>query len=183
METKEMLIDDIMSGGVYAVSLVENPAIEDDFIYLSTEHLKLAITEQGMVYGMALIPDKKIPRRSASGETYEIYFKEETVRQAAHLFLSRNQNNNVTLGHEVETNGVSFVESWVVVDEKLDKLAALGLNPVKGAWALGGYVKDESIREDIKAGRFKGFSIEGKFKNKESFESKLNALLDKFDNK
>jgi hypothetical protein len=183
MEVVEMKIQDIINQGVYAISLVQNPAIQENFIYLSglDEPIKLAMTEQGMVYGMALVPDKKIDRRNAKGEIYQIFFTEETIKETAHLFLSRNQNNNATLGHEQKAEGVSFVESWIVEDPKNDKANALGLEAVKGAWVVGAKINDEQTKQDIKDGKFKGFSIEGKYEPVKTLEEKLGAILDKFE--
>lgn len=183
MEVIEMKIQDIINQGTYAISLVEKPAIEDDFIYLSEleESVKLAVTEQGMVYGVVLIPEKKIDRRNAQGEIYQIWFSPETVKQTAHLYFSRNQNNNATLGHKVKADGISYVETWIVEDPKNDKANALGLEPVKGAWVVGAKINDEQTKQDIKDGKFKGFSIEGKYEPVKTLEEKLGAILDKFE--
>ena len=185
MKVTEMKIEDITTDGVFAISLVESPAIQEDFIYLSDENesVKLAVTEQGMVYGMALVPDKQIPRRDKDGNIYKIFFTDETIRQTAHLFLSRSQNNNATLGHRIKAEGVSFVESWIVEDPNNDKSNALGLESVKGAWFVGAKINDDQTKQDIKDGKFKGFSIEGSYKPTKSLEEKLGALLDKFENK
>ena len=184
MKLIEMKIKDIEAQGVYAVSLVDSPAIEEDFIYLSTEDdedVKLAVTEQGMVYGLALIPDKHIPRRDKDGNIYNIFFSAETIKETAHLFLSRQQNNNATLGHKVQTKDVSFVESWIIEDPENDKLNALGLKAIKGAWALGGKINSDQLKEDIKLGKFKGFSIEGTYDVPKTLLEKLEELLNKYE--
>ena len=73
----ELLIDeDNEWGGINAISIVENPAIQEDFIALSKdESIKLAEvdTERKILMGAALIPDKKIIRMNENGKYY-IYF-------------------------------------------------------------------------------------------------------------
>jgi hypothetical protein len=181
METIEMKILDAERHGAYAVSLVENPAMEEDFIYLSTEEIQLSFDEEkGLIYGVVMTPDKKILRQKPTGEKYNIFFSANTIEESAHLFLSRQQNNNVTLAHEAPTNGVSFVESWIVEDPKNDKSNALKLNAIKGSWILGAKITDEQIKADIKGGKFKGFSIEARYEKEDTLAEKLSALLDRF---
>lgn len=181
METIEMKILDPTRHGTYAVSLVENPAMEEDFIYLSVEEIELSFNEeQGMIYGVVMTPDKKVLRQKPNGEKYNIFFSAETIKESAHLFLSRQQNNNATLAHETPTKGVSFVESWIVKDPKNDTANALNLSVVKGSWILGAKITDEQIKADIKAGKFKGFSIEARYEKEETLAEKLSALLDRF---
>lgn len=183
METIEMKILDPTRHGTYAVSLVENPAMEEDFdlTFLSTEEVELSFNEgQGMIYGVVMTPDKKVLRQKPNGEKYNIFFTAETIKESAHLFLSRQQNNNATLAHETPTQGVSFVESWIVEDPKNDKANALKLNAIKGSWILGAKITDDKIKADIKAGKFKGFSIEARYEKEETLAEKLSALVDRF---
>jgi len=87
----ELIIDeDNEISGIEAISVVENPAIEEDFIALKKLSVELAEVdaEKRILMGAALIPDKKILRRSED-EDYYIYFSEQTVRKAAELFLMR----------------------------------------------------------------------------------------------
>jgi hypothetical protein len=99
----ELFIDEENEwGGIEAISIVENPAIEEDFIALKSQEVKLAEVnaEKRILMGAALIPNKKIYRRNGEQEYY-IHFSEDTVRKASQLFLSRGKQNNSTLEHEV----------------------------------------------------------------------------------
>lgn len=63
METVELTIDenDELSG-VFAISIVENPAIQENFIALSEEkklELMEVDSERKILMGAALIPDKR----------------------------------------------------------------------------------------------------------------------------
>ena len=69
MEVYELVIKDETKDGVFAVSLVEKPAIEENFIALSEHEIELkAIDEQRIVLGAALIPNKRIFRKDKDKE-------------------------------------------------------------------------------------------------------------------
>jgi hypothetical protein len=180
----ELFIDEENEwGGIEAISIVENPAIEEDFIALKSQEIKLAEVdkEKRILMGAALIPNKQIYRKSGDKE-YKIYFSEDTVRKASQLFLSRGKQNNSTLEHEVELGGLSVVESWIIEDEVQDKSRKYNLNMPVGTWMVSVKVNNDEIWEEfVKTEKVKGFSIEGFFSDKnqngpkESVEEDLSA--------
>jgi hypothetical protein len=167
----ELFIDEEAEmGGIEAISIVENPAIEEDFVVLSSQQVKLAEInkEKRILMGPALIPNKKIYRRSGDKEYY-ITFSEETVRKASQLFLARGKQNNSTLEHEETLEDLSVVESWIIEDDKADKSRAYGLNMPVGTWMVSVKVNNDEIwQEFVKTERVKGFSIEGFFTDKQN---------------
>ena len=167
----ELFIDEEAEmGGIEAISIVENPAIEEDFVVLSSQQVKLAEInkEKRILMGPALIPNKKIYRRSGDKEYY-ITFSEETVRKASQLFLARGKQNNSTLEHEETLEDLSVVESWIIEDDKADKSRAYGLNMPVGTWMVSVKVNNNEIwQEFVKTERVKGFSIEGFFTDKQN---------------
>lgn len=167
----ELFIDEeAEKGGIEAISIVENPAIEEDFVVLSSQQVKLAEVskEKRILMGPALIPNKKIYRRSGDKEYY-ITFSEETVRKASQLFLTRGKQNNSTLEHEETLEDLSVVESWIIEDDKADKSRAYGLNLPVGTWMVSVKVNNDEIwQEFVKTERVKGFSIEGFFTDKKN---------------
>tara|TARA_R100000544_G_C2224481_1_gene59721 strand:- start:1384 stop:1995 length:612 start_codon:yes stop_codon:yes gene_type:complete len=169
LETYELFIDEESDfGGIEAISIVENPAIEEDFIALKAAEVKLTEVnqERRILMGAALIPNKEIYRNNSEGEYY-IKFSSETVRKASQLFLSRGKQNNATLEHEVEIGGLSVVESWIIEDEVQDKSRKYGLNMPLGTWMVSVKVNNDEIWEEfVKTNRVKGFSIEGFFTDK-----------------
>ena len=166
IEVIELVIDENNDfSGIHAVSVVESPAIEEDFIYLNSQEVKLAEIdkEKRILMGPALIPNKKIYRNNGKIEYY-IFFSQDTVRKASELFLSRGNQNNSTLEHEIKLNGLSVVESWIVEDSKLDKSNKYGLSMPEGTWMISMKVNNDDIWDNyVKTGRVKGFSIEGFF--------------------
>ena len=168
MKIIELIIDENEQlSGVDAVSIVEFPAIESNFISLNKQ-LALAKVddEKRILMGAALIPNKHIYRRNDK-EEYYIFFSDETVRKASELFLMNSNQNNATLEHEKELKDLSIVESWIVEDTEMDKSKKYGLDAPVGTWMISMKVNNDAIWNDfVKTGKVKGFSIEGYFSDK-----------------
>lgn len=175
MRIVELIIDETENlSGVEAVSIVEFPAIESNFISLN-QHLELAKVddEKKILMGAALIPNKNIYRRNGDDEYY-IFFSDETVRKASELFLMNSNQNNATLEHDKKLKDLSVVESWIVEDVNMDKSKKYGLNAPVGTWMVSMKVNNEAIWNDfVKTGKVKGFSIEGYFADKLEMSLKL----------
>jgi hypothetical protein len=169
MRIVELILDeDQEASGIEAISIVENPAIEEDFIALKSDEIKLAeiSKEKKILMGALLIPNKPIYRKNGEDEYY-IYFSKDTVVKASQMYLTKGNQNNSTLEHQHELSGLSLVESWLVEDEVHDKSRKYGMNVPIGTWM--GAVKvnnDEIWNEYVKTGKVKGFSIEGYFADK-----------------
>ena len=163
----EMLIDEAdNASGVFAISLVSDPAIEEIWVYMSKQkptNLAQIAPDKRLLLGPVLIPNKLIPRvDEETGEEYDITFTPETIEMAAHLYMQRQNNNNATLEHEGELEDISTVESWIIADETKDKSVKFGLHFPKGTWMAMMKVNNPEIWNDyVKTGKIKGFSIEG----------------------
>jgi len=167
MEIIELFIDETDEvSGIEAISVVENPAIESDFVALKNQEYKLAEVdkEKRILMGAALIPNKPIYRQSGEQEYY-IYFSQATVRKASELFFINGNQNNSTLEHELELKGLTAVESWIVESEQ-DKSRMYDLNVPIGTWMVSMKVNNDDVWKKVKAGEVKGFSIEGYFADK-----------------
>lgn len=179
MDIIELFIDENdQFSGIQAISVVENPAIEEDFIALKNQELKLAEVdaEKKILMGAALIPNKPIYRKNTDKEYY-IYFSKKTVKKASELFLMRGNQNKSTLEHELPLQGLSVVESWIVEDEKYDKSKKYGLNAPIGTWMVAVKVNNDEVWNDfVKTGKVKGFSIEGYFADKLERPNEPNEL-------
>jgi hypothetical protein len=169
MKIIELILDEEdFETGVEAISIVESPAIESDFVALKNQEIKLAEvdTEKKILMGALLIPNKPIYRLGEEGEYY-IYFSKETICKASQLFLQNGNQSNSTLEHSEVLNGLTLVESWLVEDKEKDKSSLYGLDVPLGTWM--GSVKvnnDEVWNEFVKTKKVKGFSIEGYFADK-----------------
>jgi hypothetical protein len=161
----EMIISDENVDGVFAISLVDKPAIQEDFIYLSSHEIELKVVneEKREVVGIALVPDKKI-YRNIDGEEFNIYFTSQTIEKTNELFMKNLNLNKITSQHERDVEGVSVIESWIVEDSKQDKSNIYNLNAPVGSWVVKMKVYNDSEWVRVKNGEYKGFSIEGKYK-------------------
>ena len=182
MDIIELILDEENEEmvGIDAVSIVENPAIESDFIALAKEEIQLAKIdeEKKLLMGPALIPNKPIFRKRNDSMFY-VYFSRDTVRRASELFFMNGKQNNATLEHEMSINGLTVVESWIVEDSKMDKSAKYGLEMPIGTWMISMKVENDEVwNEYVKTEKVKGFSIEGYFADRASIkQSDLKAEL------
>ena len=153
---------------VFAISLVESPAIESDFVYFDKEVIQFAKVdnEQKMLIGPILIPEKRILRVDGEGNPYHVFFSKDTVKKLAQNYLMKKYTDKATLEHESKIKGVYLVESWIK-DGKLDKSNSYGLNVPEGSWMGMFKVADEKIWNDyVKTGKVKGFSVEALLEHK-----------------
>ncbi len=174
--------------GVQAISLVEFPAIESNWVALKNVKLSASNDDKKMIYGPALIPDKYIMRIDENTkEEYYIVFDSATIQQCAHMYLTKHLQNNTTYEHTYSVTGVTTVESWIKEGDS-DKSVSLGITDLpNGTWMVGMKVEDDTIWSDIKAGKVKGFSIEGffdevgvglsQYNNEDRLWSELESLL------
>lgn len=168
MKIIELILEGDEAIGVEAISVVENPAIESDFIALNNQEIKLAEVdkEKRILMGALLIPNKPIYRRNGEEEFY-VYFSKDTVMKASQMYLLNGNQSESTLEHEEKLSGLTLVESWIVEDTEKDKSALYNLSVPTGTWM--GTVKvdnDEVWNDYVKTGKVKGFSIEGYFADK-----------------
>ena len=165
LDTIELFIsEDSAEDGIQAISLVEFPAIEENFVALSEQKIELKTIDEDkrIVIGLALVPNKEIYRRAGEYE-YNITFSEETVRKASEKYMRMLKIHNTTLEHKMEVNGVYLTETWIIEDEKNDKSNVYGLKGTKGSWVVCMRIANDAVWKDIKAGKYLGFSIEGIF--------------------
>ena len=185
METYKVLFNEEENEGVYAVSLVSDPAIGVNFITLSKQkEIKLATVneEQRILMGAILIPNQPIYRRDEkSGHEFNIIFPKETIKQVQQNFALKGYQNNSTIEHSGEQiQNVTFVESWIKEDEVHDKSVHYGFNEEVGTWfGLMKVNNDEIWNDYVKTGKVKGFSIDGVFDmEKVNLKTEINMNLE-----
>ena len=192
MRIVELILDDQqMASGIDAISIVEAPAIESNFIALKSHEIKIAQVdaEKRILMGPVLIPDKPIFRKQVmNGEMQEfyVYFSKNTVSRASQMFLMKGNQGKATLEHDMALQGICMVESWIKEDMEKDKSAIYGMNDPIGTWMGCLKVTNDEIWNDyVKTGRVKGFSIEGYFADKsmplskvETDDEKLAKVID-----
>jgi hypothetical protein len=172
MKVIELLIKDENETGVFAVSLVEKPAIQKLFVKFADETEKVSVkfsvdNEKHVITGPFMIPNLRMYRSAGSigiDEESYVYFSEESILTASRLFLAQNFTNSVTLQHESATKGLTLAQSWIIDDPAHDKAALYGFSDLpKGTWMGSFVVNDEEIWSKIEDGTYAGFSIEAFF--------------------
>ena len=151
-------------GGCYCVSLVDFPAVEQDFVYFRNEEQQLKFTiqdeEQRKVTGVVMRANYPIYRIGNSGYEFYVVFTKETIEEMTLKMLKEGYQNDISIMHNGELiEGVSLLEIYQKDSEK-------GINPkgfehIEEGSLFGTYkVESDKIWDLIKSGEVKGFSIE-----------------------
>lgn len=150
--------------GMFLVSLVDEPAINVDFLaFNSEESLKFAVQdeEKHIITGPAIIADVPIYRRNKNGEFY-VVFKKDDIPAIVEKFMQRGLSNFINIQHEEDTlssTDAVMIESYFINKER-------GIYPqefkniTEGSWFCSFKVLNDDIWKLIKSGDLKGFSIE-----------------------
>lgn len=166
---------DIIEGlpGIELISLVDEPAVERDFIKFSKEaEIKMKVNEEKrIVTGVALIPGQKIYRREPNGKQYYIQFTKEAIEKAVIKFFEDRHSADANLMHEVDTEGIVYFESMLINHER-------GIVPAEfadlpdGTWIVSAKILNDGVWQLIKDGVLRGFSIEGRL----GFQTEISSL-------
>lgn len=183
-ETYELIMKDD-EDSVFALSLVSQPAIQQDFVYFGVNGknvIKFATidNDKHTIVGPILIPEIKILRMKEDGTPYYVTFSKDTVLKLAQKYIKDNNANNITLEHDQSVSNVSLVESWIAESAQYDKAKAYGLTVKPGTWMGVFKVDNPTIWNDyVKTGLVKGISLEGLFTHELIKASKVEDIFEK----
>ena len=150
--------------GMFLVSLVEDPAVEVDFLaFDKQETFSFAVQdeEKHIITGVAILADTPIYRRTKEGEFY-VQFKKEIIPGIVQKFMMNGFANFINLQHNSETlsnKDAVMIESYFVNKER-GIVPNEFVNVTDGSWCCSYKVLNDDIWNQIKAGDLKGFSIE-----------------------
>jgi hypothetical protein len=168
MQTYKVVLNENDESGIYAISLVDDPATKELFISLSAEQtdiqLATANEEKRIVVGPVLIPNQLIMRNDPDGgEPFNIMFEAETITEIHEKFIKNGFQNNSTIEHDGKfIEDVTFTETWIKEDEVHDKSVLYGFkHPIGTLYGMQKINNDEVWNDYIKTGKVKGFSIDG----------------------
>lgn len=160
----EALVGD-ENDGMVRISLVDLPAVMSDwqrFAGQQPQTFAIQSEEQRLIRGVIMRADFPIYRRDDRGEYYIIY-RADTIRQMAEKYLAENRANRVdTMHNGQEVDGVEMVQFFI-------KDTARGVNPAgfediaDGSLFAEFHCTNDEVWEQVKAGTFRGFSLEGFF--------------------
>ena len=167
------------SSEIYNISLVEEPAIEVDYVAFDKDketkpNLKFIEDKQNekyMILGPALIPDKNI-YRNYDGDEFYVSFSAECIEKLSHNFVKNCYGAGCfTKDHESFAQGCSLAESWIKTSEN-DKSVDYGFDCPIGTWFVAAKIDSIDLWDSIKKGERKGFSIESWVDLEEIIENK-----------
>jgi hypothetical protein len=147
--------------GVYAVSLVDEPAIEYDWVKLSKQvEMNFSVdTDKKMLYGPMLVPNKMIYRRDENGYEYNIMFEKETIELIAEKFNKNKLGDKFNFQHSDVEVEAFLKENWLT--DNPDKSQKYGFDLPEGSWFGAVKIEDEDFwKNKVKEEEVKGFSVE-----------------------
>ena len=173
----EMVIkEDDNKTGVYAVGLVQNPAIEINWVALNTDNKYnttpvLLKDEKGdykyTVTGPLMIPEQQIYRSNFGGE-YQVKSSAEVIRRAQEKFFKSGFNDRTTHQHQIPLFSNTVIESWIIENEQFDKSKHYGFDLPVGTQMITVKIDDKEYQNnEVLMGKVQGFSLEGLFEHVE----------------
>lgn len=175
--------------GIFDVSLVEDPAVRQDFVLFNQDKMNFSIQneEEQIISGVVMLADTPIYRKSPKLGEYYIVFSRETLKAIAEKLFQEGKQNNVSLEHEDKlVEGVTMLELFIKDESK-------GINPTylenvpDGSLIASYKVNNPELWREIKEGTFRGFSISGLFtalpENNPSELDEVLALLNELEGK
>jgi len=171
--------------GVSYVSIVENPAIEQNYLAFSRSAAQIkfkADQEKRILTGPLMLANTPILRQDKTRGQYYAVFPPDTIEKMVMRFFKQNNIRNVNVEHSVNVEGVYMFESYLINSER-------GINaPVEfksvpdGSW-FGSYkVENDEVWNN--RDKFNGFSIEGYFgleRSPDDVEIELQEFFKQFD--
>ena len=180
-------INDEDETGLDAISLVQHPAIEVDFLCFNEDTKKIdfsADEDKHILTAVALRADHPIYRRNGDYE-YWVVFTKDVIRKLVTKYAKNNLFNSVNIEH----NDYSFVKSAYMIESYIvDKARGIVPSEFKdiedGSWIVSYYIEDESLWNVVKnTDALNGLSVQGLFKLVEkqdfaSHEDPIESLID-----
>ena len=152
--------------GMFKISLVDDPAVMSNFQAFDADRKPMLYAiqdeEKRLVRGCIMRADFPIYRRDSKMGEYYIIYKADTIRAMAEKYLLEGRQNDVNLMHEEgsDVDGVQMVQYFI----KGDGIQVDGFDDCADGSLFGEFhVVNDDIWAEIKAGTYRGFSLEGVF--------------------
>lgn len=153
--------------GMLAISIVDDPATEVNFLKFSKDKeiqkFKIQNEEKRIVRGLVMEANKPIYRIGTSGYEYFVIYRPETIRKMAERYLKNGLQNSVDLNHN------NIYEENCNMTQFFIKDVNAGIDPAgfeevsEGSLFVEFHIENDSVWEQIREGKFKGFSLYGLF--------------------
>lgn len=162
----EISDDELNKSGVQYVAMVDDPAVQMDWQAFNNQaEVKfVADSDRRIILGVLMRADYPIFRKDENRGDHYVKFKPSVIERIINKFSKLGYHNNVNLMHQKDavTEGV-YMRGSFQVDKTLGISAPKGMDVEEGSWIGIYYVENDKIWDEVKAGTFKGFSVEGFF--------------------
>ena len=181
----EAVLDDY-NIGIFQISLVDNPATEVKWIAFSKDSaastpLKFSIVneDEHKVLSVIMRADFPIYRIDENGNGFYITFSKETLYEASKRLLMNGFQNYVNVEHIASSALYGFQLAQIYQKDVARGINPKGFEDIEDGSLFGEYfVADETLWEEIKAGKFTGISLEGEFGITEPKEKEIDTIED-----
>ena len=176
--------------GISFISLVDQPATEKLWLKFNKQQplnfeFKIQDEDKRIVSGYFMVADLPIPRLNDMNEKFFVVFKKDTINKIVNKFFKQGYSNKINLMHDQEMDGVYLIES-LIIDNERGSIAPKEFEKVpNGSWWGSLRVENDEVWELVKAGKVKGFSVEGMFgqdKSRNIQEKIINKIRDVISN-
>ena len=178
-------INDTDNTGMNAISLVDAPAVEHNFLCFEKENkMKLEFRDEAkhIITGVVALADTPIYRYNPSIGEYWVVFTRDTIQKMVEKYARSGLFNSVNLNHDNKrfTDSVFMIESYIVNREQ--NIVPVGFEDVPdGSWMCSFKVEDENLwSEIVNTDKFNGFSLQGVFELEEA-EQQFNQNKDEIE--
>ena len=171
----DVIIDD-NSLGLTAISLVDEPAIMEDFLAFKNQETEQMIwmssRDKHEIVSPILIPNQLILRQGEDGSLYYIRWTKETIAMAAERYIANGFFNNFTVMHPTFYNkdmkytdalekDIYMLRMWTIDNAETDDAnTKYGFNLPEGTLMVHLKVHNRKIWQMIKNKELRGLSIE-----------------------
>lgn len=147
------------------IGLVDDPAIELNWLTFDKRIKFSADDERRLIMGPLIIADMPIYRRDEKMGEYYVVFEKEEIYKIVQKFFRNRLTSNFNIMHMGErVDGVYLIESFLIDDSRGVKAPQAFKDLPQGSWLCTVKVDNDEIWDGfIKTGELKGFSIEGLF--------------------
>lgn len=153
--------------GMFVISLVDEPAVERNFYAFKDNkkymEYKVINEEKQKVFGLVMAANKPIYRCDNDGTEYYIRYSKETIELMAEKYFKMGLQNNVDTNHNFK------LEDGITLTQMFIKDCSKGINPIgfeeiaDGSLFAEFHIENPQVWEDVKDGKYKGFSLAGTF--------------------
>ena len=165
MKLFELIIKDEDIDGIFAMSFVSDPAIEEHGMFFHKDKVEFKENEEGLFVAPILIPNKRILRVDGEGKPYEVFFSPQTIKRLSQMYLKKKLQDSVTIEHANKVEDITLVETWIKESNLQDKSKLYGIDVPVGSWIGTFKIDNEDVKEQFRKGEISAVSIEGLFEH------------------